>query len=205
MAAGLIEKLPEAILYINNCDISQYADIDCLQITPDIHGHPAQCSNDVFCLIIKYAPLGEDLLIIEDDVELCKDFEQELYSRAEAIEAKGIDKYTINPLYTPARMTRYTQHQDFRTSYSKYQFINQNWVDTNLFIPAALLPEFKEWYTVQPPIRSRANGIGKHHSVKMYEAGYPMLTCIPSLLGHGDHESIIYPEARKKVPLIAKI
>lgn len=122
MAARLIEKLPEAILFINNCDFTQYDNIDCNKVFVAISGHPAQCSNDVFCLIIKNAPLGEDLLIIEDDVELCKDFEQELYSRAEAIEAKGIDKYTINPLYTPARMTRYTQHQDFRTSYSKYQF-----------------------------------------------------------------------------------
>lgn len=199
----ITDRLPDAILVINNCNYSEYDHIDCEKIYLDISGDAAQCSNYAFCHIILNAPDDDDLLIIEDDVELCKNFEYELYNRAEAIESDGYKKYTINPLWTPARLTRYTPIKDERIHYGKYQFIDQNWVDTNLFIPQALVNEFKEWYKTPPAIAKKSNGIGRYHSKKMYSNGYHMFTCIPSLLGHGDHESIIYPEARKKIPLIA--
>lgn len=207
MAARLIDSLEEAWLFINNCDEGAYDHIKARKTYLPICGDPVQCSNDVFSAIIHFAPDNEDLLIIEDDTVPCKNFVAELMDRWIAIEDTGINKYTINPLYTPARITHYTPRRDYRISYKdgKYSFINQNWVDTNLFIPAALLPEFKEWYKTPPPIAKKSNGIGRYHSRKMYEAGYPMFTCVPSLLGHGDHDSIIYPEGRKRVPLIAKI
>jgi len=207
MAARLIEKLPNAVLFINNCDAIAYDHIECEKVVLDMPTtDPVKCSNLAFWHMINHAPLDDDLLIIEDDTECIYDIEKELNERAYCIEDEEcFEKYTINPLYTPTRNTHYTPIKDEKTTVRIFHFIRQNWVDTNLFIPAALLPEFKEWYKTPPPIAKKSNGIGKYHSVKMYEAGYPMFTCVPSLLGHGAHDSIIYPEGRKRVPLIAKV
>jgi len=203
MAERLIKHLPDAVLVINNCDASEYNHIKCEKVVLDFTGNASLCSNLAFTWIIQNAPLSDDLLIIEDDTEPCNDLEREIDARANAIEEAGHKRYTINPLWTPARNTRYTAAKESRVAFTKYQFIQQCWVDTNLFIPQQLLLEFKTWYTDAPPIKQKSNGIGKHHSVNMFEAEYPMFTCIPSLLAHGDHESLIYPEGRKRVPLIA--
>jgi len=222
MAAGLVAKLKghDVTLFINNCDFKQYKDIPCSRYYFDFGtDDPVLCSNLAFQAMILYSPDNKDLLIIEDDIEVTQEAFTWLIHHIDNIKE---EKYTINPLHCPSRRTRYTEVKEQAVKIFVYApltteedgeqiitdeltMINQNWVDTNLFIPAALVPEFKEWYRTPPPKKERSNGIGYYHSRLMASHGYPMFTPVPSLFGHGDHDSIIYPHGRKKHPLIAKI
>ena len=65
--------------------------------------------------------------------------------------------------------------------------------------------EVKDWLKHEVPVLKSSSGIGRFLSQKMYGAKFNMYGISPSLVGHGDHESIQFGEARKKVPLIAKI
>ena len=70
----------------------------------------------------------------------------------------------------------------------------------------ALHNQVKDWFTHEEvPVLKSSSGIGKFLSQKMYEAKFNMYGISPSLIGHGDHESIQFGERRKQVPLIAKI
>jgi len=199
-------------LLVNNCDTSPYrqiSDRNCQKLMLDIHGDPLKCSNRAFCYAINNAKEGEDLLVIDDDTEPCCDFVGKLKRRASALHRVTAEYsrgcFTMNPLYTPARHehTKYTPLTESQISVAGFKFIRSNWVDDNIFIPAALICEFKKWYATAPKTRANSNGTGYYHSRRMFQKGYPMFTCVPSLLGHGDHLSIIHPQDRKKYPLIA--
>lgn len=55
------------------------------------------------------------------------------------------------------------------------------------------------------PVLKSSSGIGKAVSMAFYRNGIDMYCTIPTMIGHGEHESIQFKEGRKKVPLIAKI
>jgi hypothetical protein len=159
-----------------------------------------------------------DILVLEDDVVLCDDFLGKLddhielidyYQAMEGPSSRSGKPFALTPIYIPEKKCNYTpvkseELYDIRG----HKVFTQKYVDGIFYMTKSLHREVKDWfaqYNGNIPVLESSSGIGRFLSQKMYGAKFNMYGISPSLIGHGDHESIQFGEARKKVPLIAKI
>jgi GR25 family glycosyltransferase involved in LPS biosynthesis len=161
-----------------------------------------------------------DILVLEDDVVLCDDFlgklnhflhrityEQCIDSEFN-VNASNINKpFAFTPIYIPEKKCNYTPVKSEKCFASVgYEVFTQKYVDGIFFMNRTLHHEVKDWFIHEEvPVLKSSSGIGKFLSQKMYRAKFNMYGISPSMIGHGDHESIQFGEKRKQVPLIAKI
>jgi hypothetical protein len=166
-----------------------------------------------------------EVLDVVDDVDTISELEEEL----EELESK-VDVYYMVPLGTHYNMTTFECLKDdlygreymvgdednTRRSAEEatesliddigYEVFTQKYVDGIFYMTKSLHREVKDWFASnEVPVLKSSSGIGKFLSEKMYRAKFNMYGISPSLIGHGDHESIQFGERRKQVPLIAKI
>ncbi len=207
-----IQGFDEIHLFVNNCDIEPYLktfknkDVTIHDYT-HIKGDPKKCHNLTFQKMVCAMP-DNDILIIEDDVNPCEDFANifnEIFNHINKI----LYSFTISPIYIPEKKCKYTNEvEDIITEYIKGKQINlqtQKYVDGNFAFPKELHKELKAFIKkTNFPVQISNSGISPIMSKWMFKNNYPMFCTIPTMLEHGEHESLQFGEKRKEVPLIAK-
>lgn len=211
MFQQLTQKLQgfEVIGFVNNstdANVEKYKSLDLpenarLEFT-SICGEPKECHVHTFRIMLQYS--DDETLIIEDDVTPMDNFYFELRSRIELLRRKYQD-FTLSPLYLPHRNSDfYTGGKSLRVKIGGFDFILQAWVDGNFYMTAGILRAMKEWLKEPVQVYHSSSGIGRRNSMMLAKNGWPMFTCIPTLVEHLDQESVMFGSRRKKVPLIAR-
>lgn len=224
MAWNLCQQLKKAekiVLCVNNCSVFPYYKYkwnDNVHIQYfEFKGDPKTCHNQTFRRMIDIP--NSDILVLEDDVVLCDNFlakmKHFIYEIGQQeISTLGIPKlnnlieryFAFTPIYIPEKKCNYTPVKSEQLFESVgYKVFTQKYVDGIFFMTKGLHREVKDWLKHEVPVLNSSSGIGRFLSQKMFGAKFNMYGISPSLVGHGDHESLQFPEGRKKVPLIAKI
>lgn len=200
-----LTRFTAVYVFVNNCDFTKYL----LNDWPDnvklfdctnIFGDPKECHNRTFRTILKTIP-SVATLFIEDDVDPAPDFEDRFFSIYNELE-KEYKKFAFSPIYIPEKKCRYTSAPEFKLTENLF---TQVYIDGNFAVPGSVLKDFKKMIgKIHFPVMKSNSGISPVLSKYMAEKKYMMVCHDPSLLGHGDHHSIQFPEGRKRVPLIAK-
>jgi hypothetical protein len=223
MAWNLCNQLKKAeriVLCVNNCSVFPYYEYkwnDNVHIQYfEFKGDPKLCHNLTFQRMLQIP--DNDILVLEDDVVLCEDFLGKLNYFIKQIESyqleQGISQFTnmpfaFTPIYIPEKKCNYTEAVS-KDCFEKigYKVFTQKYVDGIFYMSKHLHSEVKSWFffaSNEVPVLKSSSGIGKFLSNRIYSVGLNMYGISPSLIGHGDHESIQFGEKRKQVPLIAKI
>lgn len=204
-----IQGFDEIHLFVNNCDIEPYLktfkdkDVIIHDYT-HIKGDHKKSHNLTFQKMVCSIP-DNDILIIEDDVNPCEDFAfhfRTIFGRIKNI----ISLFTISPIFIYEKKCNYTNSKIKEYYFSIMTKIQtQKYVDGNFAFPKALHKELKAFIKKTSfPVQISNSGISPIMSKWMYKNDYPMFCTIPTMLEHGDHESLQFGERRKEVPLIAK-
>ncbi len=217
MAWKLCNQLSEAkkiILWVNNCSVFPYYEYKWgknvrIEYHP-VKGCPKACHNLTFRAMMQ--DVTEDVLVLEDDCTVCDDFFKILDYFTRSIKmysymGSPLDMpFALTPIYIPEKKCNYTPAEEKELLlYSRYKLFTQKYVDGIFYMNKSMVHEVKHWLMEDVPVRKSSSGIGYFLSNKMYDNGFKMYGISPSLVGHGDHESIQFGDRRKLVPLIAKI
>lgn len=219
-----LKKAEKIVLCVNNCSVFDYYKYkwnDNVHIQYfEFKGDPKLCHNLTFRAMIDIP--DNDILVLEDDVTLCDDFlgklkhflcritnEQCIDSEFNVNVSNITKPFAFTPIYIPEKKCNYTPvvSEDIFEEFG-HKVFTQKYVDGIFYMTKGLHHEIKEWFMEggrNVPVLKSSSGIGRFLSQKMFGAKFNMYGISPSLVGHGDHESIQFGEARKKVPLIAKI
>jgi hypothetical protein len=208
-----VQKLNGAtavFIWINNCDPEPYLQLNWpkwVHLFDETHtkGDPRLCHNVVIREIVKYLYDDVPALILEDDVEPCDDF-IDAFKQKVALCEQYSDEFTLSPIWIPEKKCHYTPAYEREIHDKKgLQLSTQRYVDGNWYMTARAIRIAKHALKDGVPVLRSSSGIGPALSKAFFEKSIPMYVCRPSLVGHGDHDSLQFPEGRKKVPLIAKI
>lgn len=218
MAWNLCNQLKKAeriVLCVNNCSVFPYYKYkwnDNVHIQYfEFKGDPKLCHNLTFQRMLQIP--DNDILVLEDDVVLCDDFLGKLNHFVKNIYSGNSynnpfnKPFAFTPIYIPEKKCNYTPvKSEYCFDSVGYEVFTQKYVDGIFYMSKELHHEVKDWFTHEEvPVLKSSSGIGKFLSKKMYGAKFNMYGISPSLIGHGDHESLQFGERRKQVPLIAKI
>ena len=212
-----LKKAEKIVLCVNNCSVFPYYKYkwnDNVHIQYfEFKGDPKLCHNLTFRAMIDIP--DNDILVLEDDVTLCDGFLSKLYDHVELIDyfqametpsGRSGKPFAFTPIYIPEKKCNYTPVKSIDVFEDiGYKVFTQKYVDGIFYMSKGLHHEVKDWLKHEVPVLKSSSGIGRFLSQKMFGAKFNMYGISPSLVGHGDHESIQFGEARKKVPLIAKI
>lgn len=206
----LVSKLDgfDVIGFVNNTtgqNMLRYSKLDLPDnvklVYPDIHGEPKQCHVDTFRMMLTHA--DSDCLIIEDDLFPCDHFHDELMKRVLVLKNLG-KEFTLSPIYLPYRNSDfYTGGKSRRVRIGTFGFVDQAWVDGNFFMTSGVLESMKLWLH-DIKIYGVSSGVGRRNSKEIAIRGWRMYTAIPTLAEHLDHDSVMFPDHRKQVPLISR-
>ena len=216
-----LKKTERIVLCVNNCSVFPYYKYkwnDNVHIQYfEFKGDPKVCHNQTFRRMIDIP--DNDVLVLEDDVVLCDDFldkmnhflhriayEQCIDSEFNIKASNFTKPFAFTPIYIPEKKCNYTPVKSEQCFESVgYKVFTQKYVDGIFYMSKGLHREVKDWLKYEVPVLNSSSGIGRFLSQKMFGAKFNMYGISPSLVGHGDHESLQFPEGRKKIPLIAKI
>lgn len=209
--ANQLTQFKHVGIFVNNCEFSSYKQLswndnvilfDCT----DIVGTGAQAHNLTFRRMIKNLSHDDDVLFIEDDIVLSDVFHAKFIAVFNHLK-KTQKGFSFSPIYIPEKKCKYTPAPAIsRKKISGVYIQNQAYIDGNFAVPASVISVFKKANKeLAFPVKKANSGISPVLSVTMYHARFPMLVAVPSMIGHGDHDSLQFPEGRKRVPLIAKI
>lgn len=212
-----LKKAEKIVLCVNNCSVFPYYKYkwnDNVHIQYfEFKGDPKLCHNLTFRRMIDIP--DNDILVLEDDVTLCDDFLVKFNYFVKNIKyydfmndvGSIIEKpFAFTPIYIPEKKCNYTpvKSKDVFEDIG-YKVFTQKYVDGIFYMSKGLHHEVKDWLKYEVPVLKSSSGIGRFLSQKMFGAKFNMYGISPSLVGHGDHESLQFPKGRKEVPLIAKI
>ena len=215
-----LKKAEKIVLCVNNCSVFPYYKYkwnDNVHIQYfEFKGDPKLCHNLTFRAMIDIP--DNDILVLEDDVTLCDDFLGKLkhfvrelewlqYKPSNNVATTDRPKpFAFTPIYIPEKKCNYTPvvSEDIFEEFG-HKVFTQKYVDGIFYMSKGLHHEVKDWLKHEVPVLKSSSGIGRFLSKKMFGAKFNMYGISPSLVGHGDHGSLQFPEGRKKVPLIAKI
>jgi hypothetical protein len=206
--ANQLTMFTSVFVYVNNCSFIDYERLQWshnvfLINETHIQGKGPECHNRVFRSMIDTLPVS-DTLFIEDDVELSPTFVNHFLSTFKAVQSLYYG-FSLSPIYIPEKKCQYTPVQKPIIHQMRHTALkNQRYVDGNFAVPENVMRKIKQSDAPYPVTKS-SSGIGNTLSKMLYGWGCPMFVTIPSMLGHGDHESLQFPEGRKRVPLIARI
>lgn len=157
---------------------------------------------------IKHAEINADYFIqLPDDVELAYNFFNKAIEQFDAITNPA--KICMNLLNDQRRNPGWSQFAAVTETHNGYQFIHNNWIDlcfiakTRLFteINWEILPVNPEWSS--DPAKS--SGVGLQLTRRLTrEKRFHIFMVLNSLVTHDHHSSVMHPEHRKDVPLIAR-
>jgi hypothetical protein len=169
---------------------------NCKMIVVGITGVGTVCHNQLMSRIL---PLQQDaFLVIEDDVKPMDNFLEELQFRLEVIPDLA---FTLSPIYLPHRNSDfYTSRQSKPVQFGNYKFIDQGWVDGNFYASRAAAKYIARRFLDKVPVFKTSSGVGRAIS----QAVPKLYTAVPTMVEHLDHDSIQFPEGRKRVPLVAR-
>lgn len=157
---------------------------------------------------IKHAEINADYFIqLPDDVELSYNFFNKAVEQFAAITHPS--KICMNLLNDQRRNPGWSQFNAVTELHNGYPFIHNNWIDL-CFISTArffteinwrILPVNPEWST-DP---SKSSGVGLQLTRRLTrEKRFHIYMVFNSLVTHDHHSSVMHPEHRKVVPLIAR-
>jgi len=143
---------------------------------------------------------------LPDDVELRPDFFSRATSHFDTIRRYDPRSVTLNPLRLQS---------DYRRQWTDFvpRRLGQLWQTQQVdccWIADRQLGDALEWridevhparftYIEGDPVTG--SGVGSQMSQRLHEQGYTMYGVSETLLSHGDHESLMNPEERKRNPL----
>lgn len=147
----------------------------------------------------------DHFLFLQDDLQVQKDFFERLFKVRRDTQRMGAR--VINLLTDGGR----TNTQIWGSKKSQFlpamEVWNADWIDCNLAVSDEFIRRFrglraipKSRWTKNPLLGS---GVGQQLTEYCRKAGFRMLLPIRSLTRHEDNESLLNPEARKEVPLVA--
>jgi hypothetical protein len=144
---------------------------------------------------------GKSVCVIEDDCIPIDGLDDKL-------QPFTYSKTIINMLNIPNRDAYYYAGQ-FARRRQDYDndFDNITWIDGNFFIPAKYVAEARDQLLKSIDIASKFNkssGVGRILSRYFLSKNFMILQPKKTWLAHGEHESILFKNKRKEVPLIAK-
>ncbi len=204
-----IQGFDEIHLFVNNCDIEPYLKTF-KNKTVTIHdythikGQPKKCHNLTFQKMILAIP-DNDILIIEDDVNPCFNFVSRFMFKFVLIKSFSKKKFTLSPIFIPEKKCEYTKAEIKSFTINNQLIQTQKYVDGNFAFPKELHKELKKFIKkTNFPVQISNSGISPILSKWMFKNDYPMYVTIPTMVEHGEHESLQFGEKRKSVPLIAK-
>lgn len=193
----------EIEIWVNNTpphEIEAYKAIslpeNCGMIIVGITGVGRECHNELMRRIL---PLQYDeYIVIEDDVKPMDNFLQELHFRLEVIPDPT---FTLSPIYLPERNSDfYTGRKSKPVQFGNYKFIDQGWVDGNFYASRAAAKYIARRFLDKIPVFKTSSGVGRAIS----QAVPKLYTAVPTMVEHLDHDSIQFPEGRRRIPLVAK-
>jgi len=207
----LISKLDgfEVIGFVNNTtpeNILKYKTIKLpanVQIVfTGISGEPKACHVHTFRKMLMY--VDNDCLIIEDDVIPCANFYDELQCRIRTLKNE-FKEFTLSPIYQPFRNSDfYSGGTSLPVHIGGMTFIDSAWVDGNFFMTAGILRAMKRWLSTPVKVYGESSGIGRRNSFEIHKSNWKMFTAVPTMVEHLDHDSVMFGEHRKQVPLISR-
>lgn len=220
MCLNVVKNLPQhqIFVYVNNCEYSDYENLE----WPDnvflfdfthISGEPKYCHNITFRKMISSLP-DKDVLFLEDDIEISEDFKSNAFNEIFEICRFYLNSsgFAVSPIWIPEKKCLYTPNVkknfdiNFKAKNESYKIDYIHYIDGMFAVNSLVLKEMKKLVKkVNFPVLESTSGIGPVLSRFMFSNNYPMLVVKPSLIGHGDHESLQFGEKRKEVPLIANI
>ena len=204
--ANQLTMYQNVFVFVNNCDFQDYFNLNwneniILIDATQIKGTGAESHNKTCQKMIRILPV-EDTLFIEDDVTLSDSFKENFILTFETLKDR-YKNFSLSPIYIPEKKCHYTPQQPTTyMSLGEVKIQNQRYIDGNFAIPKDVLLHFKQ-LRGNYPVKKANSGISPVLSRLMYYKRWPMYVTIPSMLGHGEHESLQFPEGRKRVPLIA--
>ena len=219
--ARLVSRLEgfQVIGFVNNStpeNEKQYLELNLPEETTlvftGIKGEPKACHVMMFKIMLQF--VQDECLVIEDDVNPCRDFYKELTDRVRTL--KSVDKgsrnkfgmtneeFTLSPIYLPGRNSDfYTGGKSEPVTIGDYEFIDQAWIDGNFYMTAGILSAMKQWLSGKIKSYPASSGIGRRNSFEIYRRKWKMYTVVPTLVEHLDQDSVMFGDRRKQIPLIA--
>lgn len=209
MVTHYLGLFDEVHVFVNNCDFGPYLlenwpDNVILHNWTDITGEPKLCHNTTFKKMIMWLSESKDVLFIEDDVVPSKNFDVDFINIFTMLKTKYCKHFAFSPIWIPEKKCRYTNAPEHDIVYFGWDLFTQVYIDGNFAITAEVLQDFKRLVKSRHfPVLKSNSGISPVLSKYMAAMDWPMICRKPSMLGHGDHDSIQFPEGRRRVPLIA--
>jgi|GEM_PF-4105287 len=168
-----------------------------------VYGDPKECHVRTFRRMMNYT-IGE-CLVIEDDVYPCNGFYNKLTHEINLLKSQTLKNFTLSPIYMPNRNSDfYTGAVSRPVEIHKHKFIDQAWVDGNFYMTADVARAMKKWLQQPVKVYRASSGVGRLNSREIHKRGWKMYTTVPTLVEHLDHDSVMFGDRRKEVPLIAK-
>lgn len=207
----LISRLEgfEIIGFVNNTNqdnILRYKKIDLPAnvklIFTDISGEPKACHVHTFRKMLSY--VDDECLIIEDDVIPCQNFYDELQYRIRVLKGEG-KEFSLSPINQPFRNSDFYSGGTSRpVRIGGFDFIDSAWVDGNFYMTTGVLQAMKLWLSTPVKVYGVSSGIGRRNSAEIHKRNWRMFTAVPTMVEHLDHDSVMFGDHRKQVPLISR-
>lgn len=189
---------PENILMYKNIDLPANVKL----IFTDILGEPKACHVHTFRKMLTY--VNDECLIIEDDVIPCVSFNDELLNRIRILKGK-CQEFTLSPINQPFRNSDFYSGGTSRpVQIGGFEFIDSAWVDGNFYMTAGVLQAMKLWLSTPVKVYGVSSGIGRRNSAEIHKRSWKMFTAVPTMVEHLDHDSVMFGDHRKSVPLISR-
>ena len=109
----------------------------------------------------------------------------------------------LNTMNTGRVNPGWTHFQPEERIYGGVLFTKNQWLDCHLMCTPKYfnvmrwrVPNADKW-------RAGSSGVGALTSKYLHKFGHSMYVC-PNLIAHGDHESVMHPDERKRNPLVSK-
>lgn len=208
--ARLVSRLEgfDIIGFVNNSSPDNLAKYRAIElpanasiIFTDISGEPKACHVHTFRKMLTYA--DEECLIIEDDVFPCDRFYDELQNRIKVLKQQ-FPEFALSPIHLPYRNSDfYSGGISHPVKIGELNFIDAAWIDGNFYMTDGVLQAMKQWLSTPIKVFGVSSGIGRRNSAEIHMRNWKMFTAVPTMVEHLDHDSVMFGDHRKQVPLIS--
>ena len=142
------------------------------------------------------------LLFFPDDVRLKPGAIAEAVKLWDAIESEK--KIALQILQDDrAGKKSWTNWQPVQVVFGGERFWHSQWIETCFIATPEFLDVILPLPHIHRPPYLGSSGVQRHISMKLHRLGYEMYQVVDTLVSHGDHESLMNPQERKRTPLVS--
>lgn len=140
------------------------------------------------------------VIMLPDDFRLCAGFFDKAIAAYNAIDDEK--KICLGLGDSRADKRQWVKHQPVKVTFQHTDYWHTQWNDLCFIATSKFLKALK--HRANKLAVSKGSGVGAYISVKL-SAEYNLYVLAKSLISHGEHDSVMHPETRKKEPLIINI